>query len=149
MIQGSTYPSPTTITVNRAAANLPQTTTTAYFTVTGGKVLILGIYGEVTTNIQAAANSVKLISNPTTGADVDLCAALDINGKAAGTMLNITGTLSDALVATTSGGMKGQAAGVVVAAGTIDLNATASTTGATKWAIQYVPIDIGAYIVTA
>lgn len=133
----------------RAAANLPQTTTTAYFTVNTGKCLILGIYGEVTTVIQAGANSIKLISNPTTGADVDLCTALDIASHAAGTMYNITGTLTDALVATTSGAFKAQANGVVVAPGTIDLNATASKTGQIKWHVVWLPLEVGASITSA
>lgn len=136
--------------VNRAEANTPQTTTTPYFTVSGGKVLILGIYGQVvTTAIEAGADSIKLISNPTVGADVDLCVALDIDADAVGTMYNITGTLTDAMVATTSGAMKGQALPIIVDAGTIDLNATASKTGKTKWAIHYVAIDSGAAIVAA
>lgn len=134
---------------HRAAANLPQTTTTAYFTVSGGKVLVLGIYGEVTTVIEAGTNNIKLISNPTTGADVDLCAQVDIDADAAGTMYNITGTLTDALVATTSGAFKAQASGVVVAAGTIDLYASASKTGQTKWTVIYQPIDDGASVVAA
>ena len=133
----------------RAAANTPQTTTTAYFTVAGGRALILGIYGEVTTILEAGANSIKLIANPTVGADVDICAALDTDTDAAGTIYNITGTLADAMVATTSGALIAQAAGVVVAAGTIDLNATASKTGATKWVVHWVPLDKGVTVTSA
>lgn len=135
-------------TVQRAAANLPQTTQTAYFTVSG-KVLITGIYGEVTTVIQTQANNTKLVANPTVGADVDLCAVNNITADAVGTIYNITGTLANAMVATTSGAMIAQASPVVVAAGTIDLSCAASNTGATKWTIQYVPVDQGATIVAA
>lgn len=135
-------------TVQRAAANLPQTTQTAYFTVSG-KVLITGIYGEVTTVIQTQANNTKLVANPTVGADVDLCAVNNITADAVGTIYNITGTLANAMVATTSGAMIAQASPIVVAAGTIDLSCVASNTGATKWTIQYVPVDQGATIVAA
>jgi hypothetical protein len=142
-------PQGTTKIVNRAAANTPQTTTTPYFTVSGGKVLVLGIYGEVTTVLGAGENNLKLIANPTTGADVDLCVQLDTDADAAGTMYNITGTVADAMVATTSGAMKGQAIPVVVAVGTIDLYASASKTGQTKWSVHYVPIDSGATVTAA
>jgi len=140
---------PTTKRVTRVAANLPQTTQTAYFTVSGGRVRITDIQGEVTTVIQAQLNNMQLISNPTVGADVDLCAVVDINGDAVGTMYNITGTLADAIVATTSGAMKSQADGVTVTAGTIDLDCSASSTGQTKWVLHYIPIDAGAYVTAA
>lgn len=131
--------------VARSAATLPQTTQTAYFTVTG-RCMVLKAIGEVTTVIQAQANNIKLVSNPTVGADVDMCAVLDINGDAVGTVYTITGTLSDAMVATTSGAVQSQLTGIDVMAGTIDLSASASSTGATKWTIHYVPIDDGATI---
>ena len=137
------------IRVERAAANLPQSTAAAIFNVTGGKVKILSIVGEVTTIIQAGANNMKLISNPTTGADVDLCAVVDIDTDAVGTMYNITGTLTDAMVATTSGAYKAQSNAVDVAAGTIDLSCSASKTGQIKWALYYLPIDSGAVVTAA
>lgn len=130
-------------TVTKAAANLPQSTQSALFTITGGRIRVLGIYGEVTTVIQTQANNTKLVSNPTVGADVDLCAVNDITADAVGTIYTITGTLADAMVATTSGAVKDQSDKVVVAAGTIDLSCAASNTGATKWVLQYEAIDPG------
>lgn len=130
-------------TVTKAAANLPQTAQGVLFTITGGRIRVLGIYGEVTTIIETKANNTKLVSNPTVGADVDLCAVNDITADAVGTIYSITGTLADAMVATTSGAVKDQADKVVVAAGTIDLNCAASSTGATKWVLQYEAIDPG------
>lgn len=132
--------------IEKTAANLPQTTQSAYFTVTGGKVLITQIVGEVTTEIQAQANNIKLIANPTVGADVDLCAIVDINADAVGTIYNITGTLSDAMIATTSGAVQAQLAAIIVAAGSIDLYCSASNTGATKWTLHYIPLDSGATV---
>ena len=136
------------VIVERIASNLPQTTQTAYFTVSG-KALLVNIVGEVTTIIEAQATNIKLVANPTVGADVDLCAAVDINGDAVGTMYNITGTLADTMVATTSGTMQSQVAGVVVSAGSIDLDADESSTGQTKWVLHYVPLEDGASITTA
>ena len=66
--------------------------------------------------IQTQANNTLLKINPTTGADVDLCAALDITAKATQTWLSITGTAADALVATASGAIVSVATdGVVLA----------------------------------
>lgn len=138
-----------TVTVSRSAANTPQTTQTPYFTVTGGRVLIHHIAGEVTTVLQAGANNLKLVSNPTVGADVDLCAQVDTDADAVGTIYTITGTLADAMIATTSGAVKAQVSPIIVAAGSIDLYASASKTGQTKWVLQYSPLDVGAYVVAA
>lgn len=134
-------------TVERLTANLPQSTAGALFTVAGGKVRVLSIVGEVTTVIQTQANATKLVANPTVGADVDLCATVEITADAVGTMYNITGTLANAMVATTSGAFAAQAGEVIVAAGTIDLNCAASNTGQIQWTLQYIPLDDGATIV--
>lgn len=131
--------------VSRTAATLPATTQTPYFTVTG-RVLLINIVGEVTTDVQAQACNLDLWSNPTVGADVALCAVVEINGDVVGTMYGITGTVSDAMISPTSGAFSGQALPLVVSAGTIDLKTSATNTGATKWTIQYVPLDSGSTI---
>ena len=135
--------------VDRATAALPQTTASAIFTVTGGRVCITEILGEVTTIIQNQANNTKLTANPTTGTDVDICAVLNIAADGVGTLYGITGTASDALVGVNAGAVPEQAKGVIVNTGTIDLNCAASNTGAVKWTIMYYPIDVGASITAA
>jgi hypothetical protein len=134
--------------VERTAANLPQTAQTAYFTVTG-KVLISDIVGEVTTVVEGGTNNLELYSNPTVGADVALCAAVDIDADAVGTMYHITGTLADAMIATTSGAFPSQLTPIIVAAGTIDVKTSASKTGATKWVLYYLPLTAGASVTVA
>lgn len=136
------------VIVSRLTATLPATTQTPYFTVTG-KVLITQIVGEVTTEVQAQACNLDLWSNPTVGADVALCAVVEINGDVVGTMYNITGTLADAMIPTTSGAFRAQASGIVVAAGSIDLKTAATNTGATKWTIHYIPVTANAKVVVA
>ena len=135
--------------VERVSAILPASTETPYFTITG-RVLITQIVGEVTVVFDGTANSIKLISNPTVGADVDLCTALVITADAEGTIYTITGTLGDAMVATTSGAVIAQASAILVTAGTIDLDTTATdATGSSKWTVHYIPLDSGSKIVTA
>jgi len=129
-----------TTIVERGAAVLPASTQTPYFTVTG-RVIITQLVGEVTTIFDGTVNSIKLIITPTVGAPVDLCAALVVTSDAAGTMYNLGG-IGDPLVESTSGGMDGQPGTIIVADGTIDLDATATdATGSTKWTIHYIPLD--------
>jgi len=132
--------------VSKATATLPQSTTEAKWTITGGKVLICDIIGEVTTIIGAGANLLKLISNPTVGADVDLCATLDIDSAAVGSTFHITGTLTDAMVKKVSGAGDSQASPIEVSEGTIDISCSASKTGSVKWVLFYIPIDAGAKV---
>lgn len=135
--------------VDRATATLPQTTAGALFTITGGRVLMTGIIGEVTTAIQAQANNTKLVANPTTGTDVDLCAVLSTASKEVGTLFGITGTFSDALVGANAGATVWPRNGVVVPPGTIDLSCAASNTGAVKWSLYYIPLDPGVTVAAA
>lgn len=134
-------------TAQKVTATTPQGAAGALFTVTG-RVLIDHIIGEVTVEIGAGANASKLVANPTVGADVDLCATVDIDADAVGTLYNITGTLANAMVATTSGAFAVQVTPVAVAAGTIDLNCAGSTAGSIKWTVIYRAIDADSTVVT-
>lgn len=135
-------------TVTRATGVLAQTADLSIFTITG-RVKILQVIGIVTTVVQTQANNTLLKINPTVGADVDLCAALDISADAVGSSFTITGTLANALINTVSGVVPSQASPVIVEAGVIELECAASNTGSVKWMIQYKPIDPGARIFAA
>lgn len=136
------------VKVSRAAAALPQTAQEALFNVVGGRVVLLAIIGEVTTVIQTQADNAKLISNPTTGPDADLCANLDITADAVGTLYGISGTFGDAMVGS-GGAAPMPARPVVIPEGTIDLNTSANNTGAIKWDLYWFPLDPGAYVEAA
>ncbi|MFJ5984314.1 hypothetical protein [Lentzea sp. NPDC092896] len=142
--------------VDRATAALPQTTASPIFTVAGGRVLITGLIGEVTTAIQNQANNTKLIANPTTGSDVDLCAVVDVANLEVGGKLSLTPDLdatpfSVALDKQLAGAipMGFAAKAICVAAGSIDLSCAASNTGSVKWSVFYVPLDDGATVTAA
>jgi hypothetical protein len=135
--------------VSRATAALPQTTQSALFTVTGGRILLTSIVGQVTTVIQTQANATKLVSNPTTGTDVDLCATLDITADQVGCLYGITGTLATAMVGANAGATVVQANALVIPVGTIDLSCAASNTGSVSWTLTYVPLDDGASVSAA
>lgn len=137
------------IKVDRATAALPQTTTGALFTVSGGRVLVTGIVGEVTTVIQTQANNTKLVATPTTGTAVDICAVLDISADEVGCLYGITGIFADAMVGANAGATVLPQRPVVVAIGTIRLSCAASNTGSVKWSLTYIPLDDGAYVSAA
>lgn len=138
--------------VDRATATLPQTTDGALFKITGGRILLTSIIGEVTTIIQNQANNTKIKFNPTaTGADTDLCAVLDIAADAVGTLYSITGDFSDALkdgllCLETDAVLE---RGIILSEGAIELDCAASNTGSVSWTITYVAIDDGAAVAAA
>ena len=135
--------------VARATGVTAQTGVIAIFTVVGGRVDITKIVGQVTTQLQGAANDMKLIGNPTAGSDVDLCAVVETNGKEVGSLLGITGLASDAMIAANAGGLSAQARPVTVNSGTIDQSSAASRTGSIQWTCWYIPLDEGAYVTAA
>lgn len=140
------------VKVSRATAALPQTAAGSLFTITGGKVLITSLVGEVTTVIQTQADNTKLTFDPTdAGATQDLCAVLDITADAVGTMYSLTGTpataMQDALNFLPSSKVLAQP--LVLKPGAILLDCAASNTGSVKWDLCYIPLDNGASVVAA
>lgn len=136
--------------VDRPTAALPQTATGSLFTVTGGRVLVTSITGEVTTTIQTQANAIKLVATPSgSGAVNDLSTTVESSALAAGGLLGATGLAGDALVKSTGGCVSNLRNPVVVAAGSIGLNTAASNTGSVKWSLTYIPLDDGASVAAA
>lgn len=138
--------------VDRATAALPQTTDGALFTITGGRILLTTIIGEVTTAIQNQANNTKLKFNPTaTGADQDLCAVLDIANDAVGELYTIDGTVGNAMRSDLLIGLNSLlgAGGLILSEGAIELDCAASNTGSVAWSMWYVPLDLGATVAAA
>jgi hypothetical protein len=136
------------IKVERATATLPGETAAAIFTISGGRVLVTGIIGEVTATIQTQANATKLTANPTTGPSADICATLDITADAAGLLYGVSGTFGDALVGS-GAAAPFPARPIVLDIGTLDLDCAATNTGSVKWTIWYIPLDTGAAVVAA
>ena len=137
------------IKVDKASFTLPATATGSLFTVTGGRILLTSIIGEVTTLVQTQANNTKLISTPTTGTAVDMCVVLDITADEAGCLYGITGVPATALVGTNAGLTVQMYNYQIIPIGTIGLSCAATNTGATKWSMTYIPIDDGAAVVAA
>jgi hypothetical protein len=136
-------------TTERATA-VVTAATVPLFTVSGGRIKVTQILGEVTTVMQALATNVRLSANPTTGTTRNMCANLNIASYAAGDLLGITGVNTDPMLPpATSGVLEAQTFGVIVQEGTIDLISDAAPTGSIKWTLKWVPIDEGAAVVAA
>jgi len=123
--------------------------TKTLFNVTGGKVLITSIVGEVTTAI-TAANTVKLQANPTVGATNDLCAATDIGttDTPAGNLVGFQGLTGDSIL-TGPGAVPTLKQPVVVNTGTIEQVTATGADGGITWTLTYVPLDNGAAVAAA
>jgi len=140
--------------VTRNAADVFDGTTTALFTVSGGRVLVTHLEGEVVGAAVDATNSTtKFTMNPTVGTDRDLCATLDIISDEEGSIYTITGVASDGLQGGSGGGAPGMTnKGVVCPEGTIDLvsSADAGTGGAQgKFELWFLPLDDNATVAAA
>lgn len=144
--------------VSKAAFTLPASTSTAIFTVSGGRVLITSLVGEVTTVLGATATNLNVTLDPTgANAVADLAAATTVTSDAVGTLYTVTGAPLDLLSAAAVGNTQIPnyvagvitGAGFIVPAGSILLKTSATNTGATKWDLTYIPYDDGASVEAA
>lgn len=133
--------------VNRSAGSLPATTNAALFNVTGGRILLTGIIGLVTTAIQAQANTLSLTTLSTTGAlTTNLTAGVDVTGAVVGTQYGISGVRTDAALLGSNVPTGNEQ---IVAVGSIRWATTATSTGAMSWTLLYIPLDDGASVAAA
>ena len=137
------------ILIERAAAVLPATTTSAIFTVTG-TVRIVDLYGVCTTVCSATATNLSIVHVPTSGTNLTIANTLAIASFAAGTYVfaELDGT---ALVGTTavSGAIGLSSFSAIIGAGSISLTTSATNTGAFRWVCRFVPIESGSTVVAA
>jgi hypothetical protein len=140
--------------VARAAANIVDGTQKVLFTVVGGQVILMSLRMVISgAALAAGANATNFKTNPTVGADMNLCATLDIVSGALGGVYSITGIITDAMTGPVAGGgaMMGLRP-IIVPVGTIDIVSAANGgSGGALAAVDvwYLPLDDGAYVVVA
>lgn len=138
------------VMVSRATATLPAGTLGHLFTISGGRIVVKYLIGEVTTVIQAQACTVKVTGTPTTGTAVDWSAvSASISGLEVGGKFSLPAAAATALVTGNAGGVIAKGADWIASVGTIDITTSATNTGSVKWDLIYVPMDIGASVVAA
>jgi len=135
--------------VEKTGLAITAISTKPVFLITGGTILVTSMVGVVTTVFQAQANAVKLVATPTVGAVNDLSGTVESNGAAVGALFGLTGLAADALVLSTGGGISNLRNPIIVNTGTIGFNTAASSTGAMRWVMTYVPLDLGAAVAAA
>lgn len=130
--------------VTRASAVMAASPETL-FTVAGGQALVTSIVGGVTVQIQGQATTWKLQHDPTGAqAAADMCATVDLNAKAVGTILSITGLPADAALAAAVATHMTRP--LVVQPGIITGVYGAVSTGELKYQLRYFPLESGATI---
>lgn len=140
--------------VTRNAGTLPQTGTGDLFSIAGGRVKIVNVFATVTTIIQTQATTLKLVYTPTGGSVGDITAATtDWTAAAVGNIFYaklsaITDVLTKSTTSVELTTLSGQLPSMVLGTGKISATTVASSTGAAKWDLWYIPMDSGA-VVTA
>jgi hypothetical protein len=138
--------------VQRAAAALPQSATQSIFTVIGGNVIITSLFAVITTVVQVQATTFKInaLNTASTGnTDLSLAAGSDLTGAAVGTIIGFPNVNVASPAIATIGNAGVQNNEFIVGAGTLRAITTASSTGAWKWYLNYVPLDFGASVAAA
>lgn len=123
---------------------------TALFTITGGAVMLTQVLARATTEL-AAANTVKLVSNPTVGSSADMVTATDIGtvNTPVGDIVSWDGVPASSLVHG-AGLANGFSRPVFVFTGSIEIVVTgAGADGALLWMVTYVPVTQGAALAAA
>lgn len=136
--------------VSRATAVLPAGATGHIFTVSGGKIVVTSLVGEVTVACDSTVTTLKVTSTPTTGTAVDLTSATAVTSKEIGALISLPLTLGGALNVQNAGaGEVPGAVGFVVPIGNIDLITSATNVGSVKWILTWVPLDDAGTVVAA
>jgi hypothetical protein len=118
----------------RVATTIPQAGVKSLYTISGGTIIVLQIFGVVTTTIAGGPKSTKLQAKPTGQTAIDLCAVGDINGLVAGQLVAVVGPPATALAV--GWVAQGSSQHWLLPPGTIDLNcAAAAGTGALRSAL--------------
>ncbi len=136
-------------TTERATAVL-TIATVPIFTISGGRIKVTQIIGEITVGMQVLATNVSLSATPTVGTARALCVATNISGYAIGDLLGIDGINTSALLPPASSGVvEAQTMGVIVQEGVINVISDAAPTGSIRWTLKWIPIDAAAAVVAA
>lgn len=127
-------------------------TTGNIFTYTG-TIEIMAIVGRVTTVVQAQTTNIKLSVVSDALSSYDICANVDGNAAAVGTLLSITGTAANAGVLTANGVLAPTQASRIIAtcttSGVIKATYGAASTGAILFMMMWRPVSAGCVVAAA
>jgi len=140
--------------VDRAAAVVPTVAQSpqTIFTITGGRILLRALVGEITTVFSGTVYTLKVTSSPAAnGSPVDLSTALTMTSFTLGAHVTLGATVGAALSHDNAGNatLLLPVPALLLPAGAITLTGSATQTGAMKWSLHYVALDSGAQVVAA
>ena len=121
------------------------------FTIAGGPIEIQNFLAICVTLNNVTASTLLFFADPTLGAATNLCiASASLGDAAAGTFVNLTGTLGDQPVITPTGTAISQAGKIVVPVGIIGMTVgVGSTTGTWTINMRYKPLARGVTVTAA
>lgn len=136
--------------VNRTTADVLTGAAVAIFTIATGRVLLVNLVGEVTTILAAGTTpDAKFQMNPTTGTTTDLCATASVASDEVGTLYSMTGVPTDAMLTSSSGGIRVLGVPLILPIGDIEFNCDENITGSISFQAWWLPLDDGATLVAA
>lgn len=142
------------IHVARPTGTLPQTATQNLFQVTGGRIKVKALVGQVTTIIQSSDPVLKVSSTAkdnvgiTVGTAIDIASTVDLSSLEVGGMVFVEGDGTAAVKSNAGAAFIGTNSGEWIAPqGFISITTGASKSGAIKWDLMYEPFDEAARVV--
>ncbi len=113
-------------------------TTDQMFTVTGGRIEIISLFGECTTAVGSPGNTLIQL-DATAGSDYDreYSTTVAIGALGEGDVIRFTNAIDEGVLTLTANVGAGQPLSWFVSPGEIELNTNAGTTGAIVWYMSY------------
>jgi len=139
------------ISVLRAAANLPQTASQTIYNINGGRILLTGLVGLVTTAIQNQSTTVQFKHISTAGSTTTTMtdAVTSVGNLAVGQMIALPNAVTGTSNPVVTGLVIAKPSRLVLVAGQLQLTTGASSTGQVSWLLTYFPLDVGASVAAA
>lgn len=141
------------LVVKKSGSSCAATADVDLFDITGGHIMLLGLVGIWDGAAQAAATTIALENDPTTGTATALgTASASQSGKAEGSMLTMASDLGQVVSSTNQGAALIDAMPRVFlrGPGTIKMTvAGATNTQTITWYLIYVPVDTGVSVAAA
>lgn len=142
------------ISVQEPAKTIPQTTFSNIFTITGGRIILTTLVGQVTTAIGGTAITLSVGTTPSGGslAAAAIATATAITSLAVGALVSVANPVGALVVGGASGVVAlggssiDDATCLLVSPGVINISTSANNTGAMSWTCTYVPYDSGAVV---
>lgn len=125
-------------------------TTDQLYTVTGGRIEVVSLFGECTTAAGSPGNTlIQLDATDGTDYDREYTTTVNIDALGAGDVVHISNAIDEGVIDITANVGAGQTLSWFVSPGEIELNTAAGTTGAIVWYMSYRKLEAGAKVVAA